>query len=529
LDLAESDAQSVQALLPDLGFPKKNIVFLRAQEATVDNIRRVLFDDRTLKQERDGRLLIYMACHGVACDYPELHGHLLVHDSELLGRWPTPSNPNLATSPHRSIVMATFLAEVNALAPKHKLILLDACFSGLVSRRVRSIAREERRDLISHVSEPVTQVLTAGRSTQEAIEEKNLKHGVFTYHLLQALKGAADTNRRGWFTFQDLASYITTEVPRTSSGRQSPVDLRHSGEGNFVFVWNEELARHGGGAPSIEVLPSPAWAGAGTEASIRSKVLRKHPISGVHYVRVPAGSFQMGRVEGDDQARREEGPSHHVEITSAFWISESPITAKQYAMYLTAFQRSDRGVRGRVHNSPYGEKGMDFGRDRATGDLPMILSWDEAAAYCASACGRLPTEAEWEYAARGDEKNRIFPIGWAPGEAEDIHARPNAPKHCPAVGRSHPNGFGLRDLTGVVRQWCSDFYAPDYYSAPQSRVADPQGPRLGRLKVVRGGSYLSVPARHRLSARDGLDSRLTEKFNDVGFRCLIPEENFPAE
>jgi serine/threonine-protein kinase len=238
---------------------------------------------------------------------------------------------------------------------------------------------------------------------------------------------------------------------------------------------------------------------------------------GMVTVYVPGGTFQMGSTEGES----DEQPVHKVTLDS-FWIDQTEVTNGQYARCVAAGKCSPPlPLSSGTRSSYYGDSQYD--------NYPVIyVSWDDATNYCAWAGGRLPTEAQWEYAARGPE-GRVYPwgnefdgtklnycdakclFGDVDKTADDGYAD-TAP-----VG-SYPGGaswVGALDLAGNVWEWVADWYG-SYPSEPQ---VDPTGPSSGHGRVLRGGCWINS----RNSARGAFHAG-NEPVNrnyGIGFRCAM--------
>jgi formylglycine-generating enzyme required for sulfatase activity len=210
---------------------------------------------------------------------------------------------------------------------------------------------------------------------------------------------------------------------------------------------------------------------------------------GLTYVWIPAGTFQMGCSQADSECYDDEKPAHEVTITKGFWMGQTPVTQ-------VAYQR----VIGSNPSHFHGE------------ELPVeTVSWNDAQRYCEKAGMRLPTEAEWEYAARGAPGN-------TPGRYGDVGQiawyDKNSGSTTHPVAQKLPNKFGLYDMLGNVWEWVSDFYANKYPDGPQQ---NPTGAASGQYHSLRGGSWLNLPSYARASDRYGNVPESRDYY--IGLRC----------
>jgi formylglycine-generating enzyme required for sulfatase activity len=222
---------------------------------------------------------------------------------------------------------------------------------------------------------------------------------------------------------------------------------------------------------------------------------------GLAYVWIPPQSFQMGCSPGDRDCNGDEKPAHPVTLSKGFWIGRTEVTVGAYKRFA---RQTHRGM-----PSP----APSFDSAWGNGTLPMVMvTWDEARAYCQWAGGRLPTEAEWEYAARGGSAApRYGPLDEVAWYAD------NSGNHAHAVGQKRPNRFGLFDILGNVWEWVNDWYDENYYSS--SPRTDPPGPSHGQYRVLRGGSWSNFPAVVRVTCRDWFTPG--GRVVNYGFRCAL--------
>lgn len=248
-----------------------------------------------------------------------------------------------------------------------------------------------------------------------------------------------------------------------------------------------------------------------------------HSKDGSEIVLIPGGTFEMGRADG--KSEYDNTPVHSVEIDS-FYMDKYEVTVGQFKKFLK-------------------ETGYEFNWTlwvkyfvSRTNKHPMVhVNWYEAAAYAKWAGKRLPTEAEWEYAARGGQVGLRYPWGnditkddanfhryW---KHDDEYGMPHSKKRgkdkwrysTAPVGSFVPNGFGLYDMAGNAAEWCQDWYDKDYYQT--SPADNPKGPETGKIKVSRGGHWYSWHKGLRTYNRGGNPPDV-EAWQDVqGFRCVI--------
>jgi formylglycine-generating enzyme required for sulfatase activity len=235
----------------------------------------------------------------------------------------------------------------------------------------------------------------------------------------------------------------------------------------------------------------------------------------------------MGCSPGDNGCYDNEKPAHPVTITRGFWIGQTPVTVGAYKRFAgaTGLQMPPKpNFLGRALNPGWGNDAM-----------PIVdVTWVEAQAYCSWSGGRLPTEAEWEYAARGGSSEArygvIDDIAWyadnSGNQRLDSTLIWNTQQESywrrlidngnwiHEVGQKRPNAFGLYDVLGNVWQWVND-WDDQYQNSP---AQDPEGPSSGQYRLLRGGSWSDTARRVRVSYRT-LGGPPATEFDSNGFRC----------
>lgn len=239
------------------------------------------------------------------------------------------------------------------------------------------------------------------------------------------------------------------------------------------------------------------------------------PRDGKVMVFVPAGEFLMGSASSDPQASDDEKPRHPV-FLDAFWIDKLEVSNIQYRLCVKA-----------GHCTPPRSQGSRFAADHQ----PVVgVNWQQALAYCRWAGGRLPTEAEWEKAARGVD-GRTYPWGNTFNGTRLNFCDANCPADWRDTGvddgytytapvGSYPGGaspYGALDMSGNVWEWTADWYDPGYYH--RSAYRNPSGPATGRQRVIRGGSWLYYGKNLRAATRH--KDLPGYSYDNIGFRCAV--------
>jgi formylglycine-generating enzyme required for sulfatase activity len=315
--------------------------------------------------------------------------------------------------------------------------------------------------------------------------------------------------------------------PRPVSGGETVSLLEHSG-------------------PAYEAGMTPASLGWGEDSEAYPDRFVVNPTDGAEMVWAPAGSLQMGTgAEEIDRLWRENGweegwkqqtafeqPEHEVALTRGCWIYRHEVANRQYELFLTA-----TGYKGYL--------APNLGTQHPI--LPVaFVSWDDAAAYANWAGGGLPTEAQWEWAARGPE-SRVYPWGnawdranansaefcaWKPllttaalkqwKEAIGVKKVEDVVPYLTVVGsfRDGASWCGALDLAGNLSEWCADWFGYRYYGT--SPAADPTGPADGTMRVQRGGSWQSTAATCRSAYR--LQGEVGAGYGRCGFRLVVGAE-----
>ncbi|MDP1769964.1 MAG: SUMF1/EgtB/PvdO family nonheme iron enzyme [Nitrospirota bacterium] len=268
-------------------------------------------------------------------------------------------------------------------------------------------------------------------------------------------------------------------------------------------------APEGDAKPPVKSQHPANGSGASKSASAPQPPAELTGKDGAPMVLVPAGEFTMGSDKGDD----DEQPIHRVFLVS-FYIDKFEVTNTRFAKFVEAIQSEP----------PWGF--ADKETPVVHPDRPVRwVNWMDAMGYCLWAGKRLPTEAEWEKAARGTDE-RVYPWGNdPPTTAHAVFGLKEGVDTVSPVGNRDKgrSPYGVHDMAGNLYEWTMDWYDEKFYS--KIPAINPRGPAEGTVKVQRGGSYTNTPYRLRSTFRTKGDP--TEHEFNVGFRCAQDLPNLP--
>ena len=427
---------------------------------------------------------------------------------------------------------------------KHVLLIVDSCFSGTLLTR----SGVSDGAVADYLGKRGIYGITAGMQDQTAVD------GLFASVLLDGLDGNADFNNDGYVAFKELGMYAEQNV-KSRNQRQTPDYGVMYGAGQFVFARKgsappptpaavtaqpdyqaPDLSAYDADAQAVQQRIAEARAredanrsakqdairttyqkvkgyhdSAEYSAEAKKKVYRRFlgdfPDDNPYYddvngwlnepdaeavggmAQIPAGWFQMGCSPGDGECDSDENPRKRVYVDS-FFIDTHEVTQSEYAQVI----------------------GTNPSHYKNCPDCPVEkVSWHDARNYCAKVGKRLPTEAEWEFAARGGTTGARY------GDLDSVAwYESNSGKKTHPVGQKQPNAYGLYDMLGNVWEWCEDWYDDRWYSKMPER--NPLNSQNNSARVLRGGSWIPCPRSVRASVRIGNRPSIT--FSFVGFRCV---------
>ncbi|MAE17341.1 hypothetical protein CMK12_00105 [Candidatus Poribacteria bacterium] len=517
-----------QALINVAGFKEDKIFLMTDQmrgQMEPTNINVVMRLDILASQiKADDTFVFYFSGHGIA---REDQSFLLAANSVTA----TANTLELSAIPLDRI--SKILSTVKA---QQLLTVIDACRnnpeasrSGQDNLLSDNFTRgfKIRRSNSNSGTPSVSATLYACNVGERAYEWADKGHGVFSYYLLEGLNGEA-VNSQGEVTVTTLAEYTQGKVVKWAEefrGKKQTPWLSLQGGAKLVLAtlsqpvdptlaltaesetW--QVVKDSRDITDFEAFldkfPNGDYALA---AKLKLKQLRPKKITWrkdeSEMVLIPAGSFEMGdHLDGMKKAL----PVHTVELDS-FYMDKYEVTVGQFKKFV---EKSGYAYQGNWNSVAQYSPGDDY---------PMVyVTWNDAVAYAKWTRKRLPTEAEWEYAARGGLVGKRYPRGDEISHDDANYSGTGGKdkwSKCAPVGSFAANGYGLYDMAGNVREWCQDWYGENYYSS--SPAKNPPGPGSGSSRVLRGGYWNYSTYALRVATRVNNFPKSRNYY--VGFRCV---------
>ncbi|GAB4441432.1 MAG: hypothetical protein Kow00120_09910 [Anaerolineae bacterium] len=505
-------ARAVASILRDrLGFETTLLV----DDAVVR--REVLGTLNRIAREAkpDDRFLFYFAGHGLTRTnvYGGEVGYLTLYDTQ--------PGDDIWTS---ALKMDDVLEQADFIKAKHILFILDACFSGLAFGRAVSV--EQQRLAKDFLTFRAVQAISAGRAGEVVADGggPDGRHSIFTWNFLQGIQdGTLRAQWEGLIRAEHLGPWLQDQVRKQARGRQTPQfgHLPGSGRGDFIFDgWELDLDRvvaPVGGAPEHTRSADAPTPPQPQTIALRGAAQDFEP----DWVEIPAGAFKMGSAQTDWMAFDDEMPQHDLTLPEPYLIARAPITNAQYAAFVNATGR--RAPRHWRDTPPTGQNA----------DVPVVwVSWHDAVAYCkwltdamrdagrlppgGTHVVRLPTEPEWERAARGDDGRR-YP--WGDDAPDSSRANFGSNENGPTpVGSFSPQGdspYGCQDMAGNVWEWTLSLKETYPYEPHDGRE---ETSKRGR-RALRGGAFNASERNIRVAGRNWHYPE--ERDETIGFRVVL--------
>ena len=500
-----ADMRALAERLVGAGFPQQHVFLLQDKAELTKyrpmktNIEEQLNLVLSLVQPKD-LLVVAFSGHGVHLDGKS---------------YLCPTETRLG-SPETMIALDGIYDRLDKCPAAMKLLLVDACRNDPRLQGQRSAVPLRGAGSLGLTLDPPPQgilLLTSCAPGQVSMEEKDFGHGVFMNFVLQGLQGQADTNRDSRVSLVELYKFASdqtkTYVARKFNGYQTPA-LKGEIHDDFDLTLVTGGPSRPGSGSTTGTTPTGGTSGgsaAGPSDSGEPMIVNS---LGMRLIRVPAGEFSMGSPlgEGLDNDR----PAHRVAITRPFYLAQTEVTQRQYQTVMghnpSAFSAGGKAAAAVA------------GRDTSQWPVESV-SHDDALEFCKRLAAmenlpqgayRLPTEAEWEYAARsgGTPSRDLGQSAWYWDNAE---RQPHP------VAQKTPNALGLYDMAGNVAEWCADWFDASYYavSAPRDPTG-PSAPGASPMKVLRGGHWNAKAAACRPTDRDANSPGY--RLNCYGFRVV---------
>jgi formylglycine-generating enzyme required for sulfatase activity len=489
-----NDARSMAKALSEVGFE-----VIQKENLTQNDMKREIqaFGQKLLK---GGVGLFYFAGHGMQVsgrNYLIPIGAKIEHEKQV---------------EYEGVDAGAVMTEMDYAKNRLNIVILDACRDNPFARSFRSGVKG-----LASLNAPTGTLIAYATAPGSVAGDGPGDNGTYTGELIKAVKTPG-------LRIEDVFKQVRSAVRESTLGKQVPWESS-SLEGDFYFKTPAAEAQPVQEAQQAEQVVASEEIPRG-EKHARELKTWKEPVTGIELVWVPGGCFLMGSPQGDEEREADEGPVHEV-CVNGFWMGKTEVTNGQFRKFQPGHDsRNYQGVSLNGDQQPV-----------------VFVGWEDASSFAQWLMGqnggqytfRLPTEAEWEYAARagtvtvrywGDDPSRACEFENVADETaarlwawEEVHECNDSYAATAPVGTFKPNGLGLHDMLGNVWEWCGDNYSIDIYNKHErnnpvcSSVAG-----CGSDKVIRGGHWNSGPRGVRSTDRgSGLPDGMND---DLGFRLV---------
>lgn len=487
-----NDARAMGRVLSQLGFQVTQRVNLGQKEMK----QEILSFGKKLQNGGVG--LFYYAGHGMQVNgrnYLIPVGARIEHEKQV---------------EFESVDMGALLAEMDNARNRMNIVILDACRDNPFARSFRSTVQG-----LASVNAPSGTLIAYATAPGSVANDGPAAHGIYTGELVKVIQ-------RPGLRIEDVFKLVRSAVREATQGKQVPWESS-SLEGDFYF---RKPSGEAASPPVAEKPPAaPVAPVARSEQQPRALKTWREPVTGIEFVFVPGGCYLMGSPQSESSRHMDEGPVHEVCVKD-LWIGKYEVTNEE----LRKFHPD--------HNSgAYEKHSLNGARQPA-----VHVSWEDAKSFAhwlteqngGQYRFRLPTEAEWEYVARGgastsrywgDDPNRACEFenladlsaqklwGW-----QDVHQCDDGYAATAPVGSFQPNGYGVHDMLGNVSEWCEDIYGVDVYASYDRDNPLHRGWGTALDRVVRGGQWHGGPENARSASRSsGMPRAMND---DLGLRLV---------
>jgi formylglycine-generating enzyme required for sulfatase activity len=452
-----NDAKSVTKALKRLNFKVYDYYNL-SREDIMRAVNRF-----TESENRGGTALFFYAGHGV-----QSNGN----------NYLVPINSNIKTETDiefESVNMNRVIGKMNEAGNRVNIVIMDACRNNPFESKYRSVSGG-----LATVDAPIGSFIAYATAPGSVAADGDDENGVFTKAFINVLE-----NTKG-ITIEKAFKLIRSSVRQATEGKQIPW-TSSSMEGDFFFSPSEK---------SLVNIQQPQLKTPASKKS-NSNTTYTENYTGMKFVKVPAGCFKMGSYPNERSISADETPLHRV-CLGEYYIGAYEVTQNQWQKIT----------------------GINPSHFNGCGECPVEnISWEDAQYFIEKLNRktgknfRLPTEAEWEFAARDAGQIKLSPSDLSPY----AWFSKNSFGKTHEVGKKLPNKLGIYDMLGNVQEWCEDFYESSYYSF--SSLNNPKGPQNGTRRVLRGGSWGESSSKVRLTNRRQGYQDSSRPF--IGFRLVF--------